>query len=174
MSLTLWYPKPLGNSNLTPYCHISLPYITNIVINAYHEKSTDTLTLRHVLICGVPPSYSYSSISSSCAICWMLVHAYATCPGKVKWSGPHHNIKLLHFVLFHSVTCYTNSIVSCIHVHITKLRDITCTLVGTRVILRNLKCISHGNHIPATYKDEIESLVCLWLHFTHCKSILII
>jgi hypothetical protein len=46
--------------------------------------------------------------SSSSATCWMLVHAYAASPGKAKWSGPHHTIKMSHFVLFHSVTCYTN------------------------------------------------------------------
>jgi hypothetical protein len=50
----------------------------------------------------------------------MLVHAYATLPGNVRWSGPHHNIKMLHFLLFHSVTCYTNSIASPIHVNTTR------------------------------------------------------
>jgi len=43
-------------------------------------------------------------------------------------------------VLFHNVTCHTYSIVSCIHVNITKLRNITCTLVVTSVILRSLEC----------------------------------
>jgi hypothetical protein len=103
------------------------------------KKSTHTLALRHVSICGVSPSYSDSS--SSYVTCWMLVHAYATLPGKAKWSGPHHIIKMLHFVLFHSVRCYTNSIVSCIHVNTTKLRNITCTLVATCVILHTLECI---------------------------------
>ena len=35
-------------------------------------------------------------------------------------------------IKFHSVTCYTNSTISCIHVNTTKLRNITCTLVATR------------------------------------------
>ena len=39
------------------------------------NKSTYTLALHHVSICGVPPSY---------VTCWMLVHAYATSPGKAK------------------------------------------------------------------------------------------
>jgi hypothetical protein len=72
----------------------------------------------------------------------MLVHAYATLPGKAKRSAPHHTIKMLHFVLFLSVTCYTSSIVSCIHVNTTKLYNITCTLVATGVILWSLGCSS--------------------------------
>ena len=92
---------------------------------------------RHVSICGVSPSYSYSY---SYATCWMLVHAHVTSPGKAKWNGSHHTIKMLYFVLFHSVTCYTNSIVSCTHVNTTKLRNITCTLIATGVILRSLEC----------------------------------
>ena len=40
-----------------------------------------------------------------------------------------------------SVTCYTNSIASCIHVNTTKLRNITCTLVATCVIVHSLECI---------------------------------
>ena len=53
---------------------------------------------------------------------------------KTKWSGPHHTIKVLHFVLFHSVTCYTDSIVSCIPVNTTELCNITCTLVATSIL----------------------------------------
>jgi hypothetical protein len=30
------------SSTLTPYCHISLPYITNFVINANHLRSQPT------------------------------------------------------------------------------------------------------------------------------------
>ena len=45
------------------------------------------------------------------------------------------------FVLFHSVTRYTNSIASRIHVKTTKLRNITCTLDATCVILWSLECI---------------------------------
>ena len=42
--------------------------------------------------------------SSSSATCWILVHAYATLPGKS--SGVDHTtpFNILHFVLFHSVT----------------------------------------------------------------------
>ena len=69
----------------------------------------------------------------------MLVHVSATSPRKAKWSGPH-TIKMVHFVLFHSVTCTTNSLVSRIHVNTTKLHNVTFTLVTTGVILRSLEC----------------------------------
>ena len=55
-------------------------------------------------------------------------------------SGVVHNIKMLHFVLFHTATCYINSIVSHIHVNTTKLCNIMCALVATCVILRSLEC----------------------------------
>jgi hypothetical protein len=47
-------------------------------------------------------------------------------------------------MLFHSVTCYTNSLVSHIHVSTPNLRNITCTLVATDVILQSLECIGWG------------------------------
>ena len=46
---------------------------------------------------------------------------------------------------FHSVTCYTNSVASLIHVNTTKLRNITCTLVAMGVILQSLECICLNN-----------------------------
>ena len=81
---------------------------------------------------------------------------YATSPGKAKWSGPHRIIKMLHFVLFHSVTFYTKSIVSHIHVNTTKIRNITCTLVATSVILRSLECMCH-------HKISVSFLKPTWL-----------
>ena len=129
-----------GSSNLTPYCHISLPYITNLVINENHQRSQLIPShLCHVSTCGVSHSYFYSS-SSSDAICWMLVHAYATSPGKAKWSGPHRRRWEENEFKLHSVTCYTNSIVLCIHVDTTKLHNVTCTLVATGVIIQSLEC----------------------------------
>ena len=32
-------PRDARSSNITPYCHISLPYITNFVIKANHQRS---------------------------------------------------------------------------------------------------------------------------------------
>ena len=47
--------------------------------------------------------------------------------GQVEWTTPHHTIKMLHYMLFHNVTCYTKSIVSHIHVNTTKLHNFMCT-----------------------------------------------
>ena len=69
-----------------------------------------------------------------------IAHAYATLFGTGERSGPHHTIKMVHFLLLCSVTCYTCSIVSRVHVNTTKLCNITCALVDTCVILWSLEC----------------------------------
>ena len=98
------------------------------------KKPTHTLELRYVSICRVSPFASVSLSSSSYDVtCWMLVHAYATSSGKAKWSGPHRRRREDNECKFQSVTCYTNSIISRIHVNTTNLYNITCTLVATGV-----------------------------------------
>jgi hypothetical protein len=44
------------------------------------------------------------------------------------------------FVLFHNVTCYINSLWSCIHINIVYFLNLMCTLVATYVILERLEC----------------------------------
>ena len=121
------------------------------------KKSTHTLALRHVSICGLSSSSSSSSFYVD-ATCWVLVHASATSSGKAKWSGPHQRRWEENELKFHSVTCYTNSTISRIHVNTTKLRNITCTLIATSVILRSLEC-SWGVVIWIVYMDHKQGII---------------
>ena len=57
----------------------------NLSLMQTTEKSTHTLVLCHVSICGGSPP---SSSSSSYATCCVLMHAHVTSPGKAKWGGP--------------------------------------------------------------------------------------
>ena len=56
-------------------------------------------------------------------------------------------IVIIVMVLFHNVTCYTNSILSRIHVTITYLLNIICTLVAITMIPWRLEyCLSFSLH----------------------------
>ena len=128
------------SSNLTPYCHISLPYITIFFIIINHQRSQPTPS--HCVMCQYVECLLLLPLLLSLVECW-CVHVPH---GPEKPSGVDHTTKILHFVLFHSVTCYIDPIVSHIgfHVNITKLRDIMCTLVATCVILQSLECNWHA------------------------------
>ena len=52
------------------------------------------------------------------------------------------------FVFFHNVTCYTTSLLSCIHVNTTNLLNIMCTMVATCVLSRRLECIWYSVFPP--------------------------
>jgi hypothetical protein len=74
--------------------------------------------------------------------CWCMRPSHR--PGGP--SGTNSNCPRISFVVFHNVTCYTNSIVSYIHVNTTKFCNITCTLVATCVILQTLECTRKYGH----------------------------
>jgi hypothetical protein len=86
------------------------------------------------------------------------------------------NYPHISFVLFHSVTCYNNSIASPIHANTAKLLNIMCTLVATCVILRSLECIllcryPYGELVLYWHLRAI----CTWLVYGHpnCQGVAI-
>ena len=131
--------------------HISLLIVTflsllppKFVINANHPRSHPTPL--HCTMCQHVQCHLLILILLLLPLverwCMRLPHRLGR-PSGVDHTTPHHTIKMSHFVLFHSVTCYSDSIVSCIHVNNTKLHNITCTLVAKGVIPQRLECRRH-------------------------------
>ena len=110
------------------------------VINANHQRSQPTLL--HCATCQYVECHLLILILLLLLLlplveCWCMhpLHRLGR-QSKVDHTTPFY---MLHFVWFHSVTCYTNSLVSRIHVNITKLRNITCTSIASSVILRKFR-----------------------------------
>ena len=112
------------------------------VINANYQKIQSTSS--HCAMCQYVECHLRSLLLLPLLMplveCWCMRMPH--CPERPSGVDTHHTIKIFHFVVFHSVTCYANSRVSRIHVNTTKLRNITCTLVATSVILWSLECTS--------------------------------
>ena len=108
------------------------------VINANRQRSQPTPS--HCSICQYVECHLLLLLLLRPLVeCWCMHMPHR--PGKAKWSGPYQRRWEENGFKSHSVTCYTNSIVSRIHVHSIILRSIMCTLVATCVILRSLECI---------------------------------
>src|SRR6202048_2861463 len=88
------------SSNLT-HCHLSLPYITNYVINANHQRSQPTTSdcaMCQYVKCHLILLFLCHLLNVGACIC------HITREGQVKWTTPHHLIRctLCYSIMSHA------------------------------------------------------------------------
>ena len=112
--------------------------------------------MRYVIVYGVSP-FASSSSSSFDATCWMLVHAYATSPGKAKWSGPHQRRWEKKHVLFpiYMIAFLNGAISMEIYIH-PKLYNITRSLISGNP--RERMCVVHISLLTVTLLSLISRI----------------
>ena len=73
-----------------------------------------------------------------------IIHRRIQTTGSHSSHCHHCHYCSVDFVLFYNVTCYTNPLLSCIHVNTTYLLNISCTLVATCMIIGRLECNAYS------------------------------
>ena len=90
-------------------------------------------------------------------------------------------------MLFHNVTCYSDSLLSCVHVNTIDLLNIMCTLVAIGMILGRLECsdntvtpfivfgvtytICEGPKLDALRSQSVTSTYCHMILFINIGNV---